>query len=86
MTRRGDFGYRSAQRGSTRPSRVRLTDHQKCLRRYARSEGRETIAALNRALNPVYDGDEESWANIAVFHARAAWRLALAAFEKPGGS
>lgn len=60
----------------------RLTDEQKRLRRYARRKGRLALQALNRSRYPVYDDDEQTWADLAVALARRAWALALLSQEE----
>lgn len=57
----------------------RLTIQQQQLRRAARLRGQNAVDALNLALHPVYDGDEEIYLARAVRLAREAWRYALQA-------
>jgi hypothetical protein len=63
-------------------SRRLLTWEQRALRRLARAHGRAVVIALHNARFPVYDEDEIFWLDVAVRHARAAWRKALQATEK----
>ena len=56
-----------------------LTKQQKSLRRAARWQGQNAVDALNLALHPVYDGDEEIFTRLAIDRARQAWRYAIQA-------
>jgi hypothetical protein len=55
-----------------------MTFNERRMRKFARLEGDKAITAINAALTPVYEGDEELWERLAEGYARSAWKYAVA--------